>query len=155
MLRKAGIVTAHQYFELNEDLSRFKEPSKIHTIPSILESRVLLGSKKLANALKRRFFQILPYESFVLSQIRAYEQREVPDLNQMNIKENKGGLRSLQIPLWLAAATFGVFPSQTAEMLSLLIQKRIISPRQGFKFVRHLNSFMTYAIFLQLQKISL
>ena len=52
---------------------------------------------------------------------------------------NKGGLRSLQIPLWLAAATFGVFPSQTAEMLSLLIQKRIISPRQGFKLCQALE----------------
>ena len=57
LLRKAGIETAHQYFELNEDLSRFKDPSTIHTIPSILESRVLLGSKNLVNALKRRFFQ--------------------------------------------------------------------------------------------------
>ena len=141
LLRKAGIVTAHQYFEIDEDLSRFKEPSTIHTIPSILESRVLLGSINLANALKRKFFQILPYEAFVLSQIRAYEQREVPELNQMNIKENKGGLRSLQIPLWLAAATFGVFPSQTAEMLSLLIQKRIISPRQGFKLCQALEFF--------------
>ena len=141
LLRKAGIVTAHQYFEIDEDLSRFKEPSTIHTIPSILESRVLLGSINLANALKRKFFQILPYEAFVLSQIRAYEQREAPELNQMNIKENKGGLRSLQIPLWLAAATFGVFPSQTAEMLSLLIQKRIISPRQGFKLCQALEFF--------------
>ncbi|MBG55558.1 MAG: protein-PII uridylyltransferase [Deltaproteobacteria bacterium] len=141
LLRKSGIDTAHQYFELNEDLSRFKEPSTIHTIPSILESRVLLGSKNLANALKRRFFQILPYESFVLSQISAYEKCEIPELNQMNIKENKGGLRSIQIPLWLAAATFGVFPSQTAEMLSLLIQKRIISPKQGFKLCQALEFF--------------
>ncbi|GIT03068.1 MAG: hypothetical protein CM1200mP28_03270 [Deltaproteobacteria bacterium] len=101
----------------------------------------MLGSINLANALKRKFFQILPFEAFVLSQISAYEQREVPELNQMNIKENKGGLRSLQIPLWLAAATFGVFPSQTAEMLSLLIQKRIISPRQGFKLCQALEFF--------------
>ncbi len=34
LLRKAGIVTAHQYFEIDEDLSRFKEPSTIHTIPT-------------------------------------------------------------------------------------------------------------------------
>jgi UTP:GlnB (protein PII) uridylyltransferase len=141
LLRKAGIETAHQYFELNEDLSRFKDPSTIHTIPSILESRVLLGSKNLVNALKRRFFQILPYEAFVLSQIREYDERTVPDLNQMNLKEDKGGLRSLQIPLWLTAATFGVFPSQTAEMLALLIQKRIISPRQGFKLCQALEFF--------------
>ena len=139
LLREAGIETAHQYFELNEDLSRFKDPSVIHTIPSILESRVLIGSKDLANALKRRFFQILPYETFVLSQIRDYNDRTVPDLSQMNLKEDRGGLRSLQIPLWLSAATFGIFPSQTAEMLALLIQKRIISPRQGYKLCQALE----------------
>jgi UTP:GlnB (protein PII) uridylyltransferase len=59
LLREAGIETAHQYFELNEDLSRFKDPSVIHTIPSILESRVLIGSKDLANALKRKIFSDL------------------------------------------------------------------------------------------------
>ena len=139
LLREAGIETEHQYFELNEDLSRFKDPSDIHTIPSILESRVLVGSKDLANALKRRFFQILPYETVVLSQIKAYNARTVPDLSQMNLKEDRGGLRSLQIPLWLSAATFGIFPSQTAEMLALLIQKRIISPRQGYKLCQALE----------------
>ena len=139
LLRIAGIETAHQYFELNEDLSRFKDPSAIHTIPAILESRVLLGSHEMANALKRRFFQILPYETFVLSQIRDYHDRAVPGLSQMNLKEDQGGLRSLQIPLWLAAATFGIFPNQTADMLALLIQKRIISPRQGFKLCQALE----------------
>ena len=57
----------------------------------------------------------------------------------MNLKEDQGGLRSLQIPLWLAAATFGIFPNQTADMLALLIQKRIISPRQGFKLCQALE----------------
>ncbi|MBC8257682.1 MAG: protein-PII uridylyltransferase [SAR324 cluster bacterium] len=139
LLREAGIETAHQYFELDEDLTRFKDPAAVHTIPAILESRVLLGSAELANALKRRFFQILPYEAFVLSQIRDYHDREFPGLSQMNLKEDQGGLRSLQIPLWLAAATFGVFPNQTAEMLALLIQKRIISPRQGYKLCQALE----------------
>ena len=139
LLRIAGIETAHQYFELNEDLSRFKDPGTIHTIPAILESRVLVGSNNLANALKRRFFQTLPYETFVLSQIRDYHDRAVPGLSHMNLKEDQGGLRSLQIPLWLAAATFGVFPNQTVDMLALLIQKRIISPRQGFKLCQALE----------------
>ena len=39
----------------------------------------------------------------------------------------------------LSAATFGIFPSQTAEMLALLIQKRIISPRQGYKLCQALE----------------
>ena len=139
LLRLSGIDTSQLYFELNEDLSRFIDHNNIHTIPSILESRVLVGSRTLLNELKRKFFQILPYENFVLYQIRFYQDQKIPELNRMNIKEDRGGLRSLQIPIWLAAATFGVFPNQTAEMLALLIKKQIISPRQAIKICQALE----------------
>ncbi len=141
LLRESGIETAHQYFEIDEDLSRFSEPNSVHTIPSILESRVLLGSNTLAEALKRRFFHILPYEPYVLNKLDEYQKSHQPDLNEMDIKEDFGGLRTLQIPLWIAAATYGVFPSQTADLLALLIQKRILSPRQGYKLCQALEFF--------------
>ncbi|HIL87443.1 MAG TPA: protein-PII uridylyltransferase, partial [Deltaproteobacteria bacterium] len=80
LLNRAGIETAHQYFEIDEDLSRFREPGSLHTIPSILESRVLLGSPQLAAELKRRFFQVLPYEPYVLSKIQEYHNRPEPAL---------------------------------------------------------------------------
>tara|TARA_B100000700_G_scaffold328108_1_gene444801 strand:+ start:210 stop:3668 length:3459 start_codon:yes stop_codon:yes gene_type:complete len=139
LLRLSGIETSQLYLELNEDLSRFKDQKNIHTIPSVLESRVLIGNNNLANELKRSFFRILPYETFVQNQIRYYQGQKIPELNQMNLKEDRGGLRSLQITIWLAAATFGVFPNQTALMLSLLIQKRIISTRQGIKICKALE----------------
>ena len=141
LLNRAGIETAHQYFEIDEDLSRFREPGSLHTIPSILESRVLLGSPELATELKRRFFQVLPYEPYVLSKIEEYHGRQEPSLNLMNLKEDHGGLRTLQIPLWIAAATFGEFPSQTADLLALLIQRRILTPRQGLKVCQALEFF--------------
>ncbi|MDP7157549.1 MAG: protein-PII uridylyltransferase, partial [SAR324 cluster bacterium] len=141
LLNRAGIETAHQYFEIDEDLSRFREPGSLHTIPSILESRVLLGSPELAAELKRRFFQVLPYEPYVLSKIEEYHGRREPSLNLMNIKEDHGGLRTLQIPLWITAATFGEFPSQTADLLALLIQRRILTPRQGLKVCQALEFF--------------
>ena len=141
LLNRAGIETAHQYFEIDEDLSRFREPGSLHTIPSILESRVLLGSPELAAELKHRFFQVLPYEPYVLSKIQEYHGRQEPSLNLMNLKEDHGGLRTLQIPLWIAAATFGEFPSQTADLLALLIQRRILTPRQGLKVCQALEFF--------------
>jgi UTP:GlnB (protein PII) uridylyltransferase len=139
LLREAGVQTAHQYFEIDEDLSRFSEPNSVHTIPSILESRVLLGSQSLSEALKRRFFHILPYEPYVLNKLEEYQNSHQPTLNEMDIKEDFGGLRTLQVPLWIAAATYGVFPSQTADLLALMIQKRILSPRQGYKLCQALE----------------
>ena len=69
----------------------------------------------------------------------------------MNVKEDTGGLRTLQVPLWIAAATFGVFPSQTADLLALMIQKNVISFRQavklceGLEFLYDLRNFVGLA----------
>ena len=43
LLRNSGVETAHQYFEIDEDLSRFDEVNTLHTIPSILSSRILIS----------------------------------------------------------------------------------------------------------------
>ncbi len=141
LLNRTGIETSHQYFEIDEDLSRFTQPETLHTIPSILESRRLLGSESLMERLKQQFFEILPYESYVLSKLEYYHSAKQPELNRMDLKEEFGGLRSLQIPLWVAAATLGVFPSQTAELLALLIQKNILSPRQTLQLSQALELF--------------
>ncbi|MBT6728189.1 MAG: protein-PII uridylyltransferase, partial [Deltaproteobacteria bacterium] len=139
LLNAAQVMTAHQYFEIDEDLTRFQQGSMLQTIPSILESRVLVGSQRLAERLKQHFFEILPYEPYVLEKINTYLQTERPQLNQADLKHDLGGLRSLQIPLWIAAATFGVFPSYTAEMIALLIKQRLLSPRQAFKLCQALE----------------
>ncbi|MBF0278064.1 MAG: protein-PII uridylyltransferase [SAR324 cluster bacterium] len=141
LLNQTGIETSHQYFEIDEDLSRFTQSEMLHTIPSILESRRLLGSESLMDRLKQQFFEILPYESYVLSKLEYYHSAKRPELNRMDLKEDFGGLRSVQIPLWVAAATLGVFPSQTAELLALLIEKNILSPRQTLQLSQALELF--------------
>ena len=139
LINQTGIETAHQYFEIDEDLSRFTQPEMLHTIPSILESRSLLGNDGLMVRLKQCFFEILPYESYVLSKLLTYQSAGRPELNKMDLKEEFGGLRTLQVPLWIAAATLGVFPSLTAELLALLIEKRILSPRQTLELSQALE----------------
>ena len=141
LLNETGIETSHQYFEIEEDLSRFQQTEMLHTIPSILESRRLLGNEHLMERLKQQFFEILPYESYVLDKLAYYHAAEHPELNKMDLKEEFGGLRSLQIPLWIAAATLGTFPSQTAELLALLIEKHILSPRQTLQLAQALELF--------------
>ena len=139
LLNEGRVVTAHQYFEIDEDLARFQHGSMLQTIPSILESRVLVGSQRLAEELKQRFFAILPYEPYVLEKLSTYLHTERPHLNQADLKHHLGGLRSLQIPLWIAAATFGVFPSYTVEMIALLIKRRLLSARQAYKLCQALE----------------
>lgn len=141
LLNQTEIETAHQYFEIDEDLTRFTQPDTIQTIPSILESRLLIGNQELLERLKQNFFEILPYEAYVLSKLNSYRSAPQPELNLMNLKEDFGGLRSLQLPLWLAAVTFGVFPSQTAELLALLIEKRILSAEQCLQLSQALELF--------------
>ena len=139
LLRNSGVETAHQYFEIDEDLSRFDEVNTLHTIPSILESRVLLGSESLATNLKNRFFQVITFEPYVLNLVRSFSESKEPELNRMDLKMDYGGLRSLQIPLWITAATFGIFPSQTADLLAFLIQKHLLSHRQALKLCQALE----------------
>ncbi|MGK5090629.1 protein-PII uridylyltransferase [Deltaproteobacteria bacterium TL4] len=139
LLTNANIETSHQYFEIDEDLSRFTQEEMLHTIPSVLESRVLVGSDSLMELLKQRFYQILPYEPYVLNKLEEYSACRHPGLNHMDLKHDFGGLRSIQLPLWIAAATFGVFPSQTVELLALLIEKGILSSRQAFKLCQALE----------------
>ena len=127
LLRNSGVETAHQYFEIDEDLSRFDEVNTLHTIPSILESRVLLGSESLATNLKNRFFQVITFEPYVLNLVRSFSESKEPELNRMDLKMDYGGLRSLQIPLWITAATFCIFPRQPADLLEFLIQKDLLS----------------------------
>ncbi|MBF0287280.1 MAG: protein-PII uridylyltransferase [SAR324 cluster bacterium] len=141
LLNQTGIETAHQYFEINEDLFRFTEPEAIHTISSILESRVILGNNNLLERLKRQFFEILPYETYVLDKLETYQNAVHPGLNKMDLKEEYGGLRSIQIPLWVASATFGLFTYHTAELLALLIEKHILSARQALQLSQALEFF--------------
>ncbi len=144
LLNVARVVTAHQYFEIDEDFERFQQGGMLQTIPSILESRVLVGSQRLADALKQHFFAILPYEPYVMEKLETYLTQARPQLNQADLKNDLGGLRSLQVPLWIAAATFGEFPSYTVEMLALLLKRRLLTPRQAYKLCQALE--FTYDI---------
>lgn len=132
LLNGSKLETAHQYFEINEDLSRFTDPETLHTISSILESRLLIGNVGLFEKLKQQFYEILPYEAYVVLKLSEYRRQKRPSLSSMDMKEDYGGLRSLQIPLWLTATTYGVFPHQTAELLALLLEKQILSVYQGY-----------------------
>jgi UTP:GlnB (protein PII) uridylyltransferase len=117
LLHEAGVETVHQYFELDEDLSRFAAPETLHTIPSVLEGRLLAGNPEVLDALKRRFLDVLPVDLYLREKVAAYEASPRPTLTAMDLKEDFGGLRSVQIPLWIMAALHAAPSMMTADLL--------------------------------------
>lgn len=127
ILQLAGVNPSHQYFEIDEDLSRFTEWKTLHTIPSVLESRVLTGNPELLALLKNRFMELLPYEKFVQKKLEEFEGQAFPGFTEMNLKEDFGGLRTIQIPLWLLGGTFKAESFFTTDLLQLARKKEMLS----------------------------
>ena len=129
LLHRAGLHTSHQYFEIDEDLSRFSQPQTQHTILSILESRALAGNPDLLRELQERFRLLVPFERLAALKMEEYESQPAPAPQGMNLKEDFGGLRSIQVPLWLVGLTFGARSYALADLLALAREKGLLSLR--------------------------
>ncbi|MCZ6472703.1 MAG: hypothetical protein O6934_04620 [SAR324 cluster bacterium] len=117
LLNGAGTKSAHQYFETEEDLSRFMTPEAIHTASAIFESRVILGNPSVLQVLKENFLTALPYEEFLKVKIGEYEAQARPSLTEMDLKEDKGGLRTIQVPLWILGVTHRAKSFMTCDLI--------------------------------------
>jgi len=118
LLNRAGIPTQHQYFELDEELSRFMEPETLHTVTSILEARDLAGNRDLLDRLKANFLAALPQDLFLRTKLTEYEEQRPASLLRMNLKTDRVGMRTVQIPLWI----FGVLHDAPSFMTHDLIR---------------------------------
>jgi hypothetical protein len=136
LLHGAGLHTAHQYFEIDEDLSRFAEPQAQHTILSVLESRPLAGNGELLRKLQHRFRALLPFEQLAMRKVEEYEALRPPTSTEMNLKEDFGGLRSIQIPLWLIGLTYRAETFGTPELLALAWNKGMLSLRDAARLAQ-------------------
>jgi [protein-PII] uridylyltransferase len=80
---------------------------------SLLESRLVTGSRKLFAAFQERFRAALDPRAFFVAKTLEMRQRHnkfenTPYSLEPNCKESPGGLRDLQVILWVAnAAGFG------------------------------------------------
>ena len=127
LLAKAGLTTAHQFFEIEEDLSRFLDSAGLHTFPAILESRSLAGNHQLLEALQSRFKSLLPLEKVARQKSEEFKDQTPASLTAMNLKDDFGGLRSIQIPLWLLGITHDAPDFMTVELLELAREKGLLS----------------------------
>ncbi|MGC9185439.1 MAG: [protein-PII] uridylyltransferase [Thiomonas sp.] len=76
---------------------------------ALLESRVLCGNRALALAMQASFFAHLDARAFFQAKMREQQQRHIkfedtPYALEPNCKESPGGLRDLQVLLWVAHA---------------------------------------------------
>jgi len=76
---------------------------------SLLESRLIVGDKALYKAFTHRFAQTLDPKAFFVAKTLEMRQRHTKFENtpyslEPNCKESPGGLRDLQIILWVAKA---------------------------------------------------
>jgi len=91
-----------------------EESSKDVTVrTSLLEARFLFGNKKLFQRFGSKFNEILDPKSFFLEKLLELRQRHqkyqnTPYSLEPNVKESPGGLRDIQVILWITkAAKFG------------------------------------------------
>ncbi|MDH5560402.1 MAG: HD domain-containing protein [Deltaproteobacteria bacterium] len=118
---------ASQYFELDEDFSRFSRQASLHAVPSILEGRNLLGNSQILKELKS---QILPNKlketliRFLKGQLDEHTKTSNDDFW---IKESFGGLRHFHYALWMSMILFKTHRSNSINLLELLVQKNWIS----------------------------
>ena len=136
LLKNVGVDTVHQYFEVDEDLSRFTMPETIHTISSVLEGRVLVGSQLLMEDLKEAFYKVLPYEKFVRKKVEEYSSQHEPTLTSMNLKEDFGGLRTVQVPLWIFGVRMRCRNFMTANLTTQAVQENLLSGWEAATLLR-------------------
>lgn len=77
---------------------------------ALLESRFLCGNRALIESMQALFFQHLDARAFFQAKMREQQQRhlkfeDTPYALEPNCKESPGGLRDLQLLLWVAQAS--------------------------------------------------
>lgn len=107
----AGLEIGSSVRNLEECLAEAEKDVTVQT--SLLESRLVAGDKKLFNAFRARFQASIDPREFFAAKTQEMRHRHqkfenTPYALEPNCKESPGGLRDLQIILWVAkAAGFG------------------------------------------------
>ena len=104
---------------------------------SLLEHRLLAGSRKLFNEFEQRFLDTLDVRAFYEGKSLEQQQRHVKHHDaaynlEPNVKESPGGLRDLQTVIWIArAAGLGrTWNELAAHGLITLEEARAVSRRE-------------------------
>ena len=106
-----GLEIGSSVRDVHECIEESKKDVTVRT--SLLEARFLLGNKKLFTTFQKRFIADLDPKAFFLEKLLELRQRhqkyqDTPYALEPNVKESPGGLRDIQVILWMTrAANFG------------------------------------------------
>ncbi len=103
----AGLEIGSSVRTLDECIAKAKSDVTIQT--SLLEARLVIGSHKLFMAFQKEFMEAMDFQAFFVAKTLEMRQRHTKFENtpyslEPNCKESPGGLRDLQVILWVAKA---------------------------------------------------
>ncbi|MDP3619087.1 MAG: [protein-PII] uridylyltransferase [Ramlibacter sp.] len=103
----AGLEIGSSVRTLSECIAQAKSDVTIQT--SLLEARLVTGSHKLCLAFQKAFREVMDPQAFFVAKTLEMRQRHTKFENtpyslEPNCKESPGGLRDLQVILWVAKA---------------------------------------------------
>lgn len=141
---------ASQYFELNEDLSRFRHTAALHTVPSILESRTIIGRPDILEQLKNQILNICPQEKMI-----RYLKNQLDELKPSNnevfyIKEGFGGVRHIQFAIWMVLIVLDHESGNSADIFDFLKRNEWISELDEIRLNQALELYFDLRNFIGL-----
>jgi [protein-PII] uridylyltransferase len=142
LLWDLGLEIGHSIRTVDECLTESAADITVQT--SLLEARLIFGSKALFEELQRRCDQAMDARAFFQDKILELRQRHVKYENtpyslEPNCKESPGGLRDLQVILWVAkAAGLGDSWRKLAEsdMITPTEARQLAAKERAFKDIR-------------------
>lgn len=137
-----GLEIGHSIRTVDECLSESAADITVQT--SLLEARLVTGSRDLFKQLQKRLDQVMDARAFFQAKILELQQRhakyeDTPYSLEPNCKESPGGLRDLQVILWVSkAAKLGDSWRRLAErgLLTSTEARQLMQKERAFKDIR-------------------
>lgn len=137
-----GLEIGHSIRTIDECLNESAADITVQT--SLLEARLVIGNAQLFANLQQRYTAALDRQAFFHAKVLEMRQRHVkyedtPYSLEPNCKESPGGLRDLQVILWVAKAA-GLADSWrqfvTRGLITLAEARQLMEKERAFKDIR-------------------
>jgi [protein-PII] uridylyltransferase len=137
-----GLEIGHSIRTVDECLTESEADITVQT--SLLEARLITGNRQLFASMRERHAQAMDAKAFFQDKVLELRQRHVKYENtpyslEPNCKESPGGLRDLQVILWVAkAAGLGNSWRELAasQMITLTEARQLAEKERAFKDIR-------------------
>jgi [protein-PII] uridylyltransferase len=143
-----GLEVGHSIRTIEECLQKSAEDITIQT--SLLEARLITGNRRLFQSMQKRYREQMDAPAFFLAKTLELRQRHVkfedtPYSLEPNCKESPGGLRDLQVILWVAKA------ARMAKSWRGLAMRNMITPAEAHQLTTCERAFKNVRIRLHLE----